>query len=92
MKVAPGLVLACAVFVYAAPAQGTSSSTTDEHKVTEGTLATREGKKIVDVPLEHTEVKIHASGFLATVDIEQTFHNPYDKKIEFTTVRERETA
>ena len=48
----------------------------------EGRLATREGDRVVDVPLEHTEVTIAASGHLADVTVEQTFRNPYDKKIE----------
>src|SRR5687767_12000000 len=48
----------------------------------EGRLATRDGKRVVDVPLEHTAVAIHASGHLADVTVEQTFRNPYDRKIE----------
>src|SRR5690349_13478584 len=49
---------------------------------TEGRLATKVGKRVVDVPLEHTEVAIHATGHLAEVSVEQRFKNPYDKKIE----------
>src|SRR5689334_5840819 len=49
---------------------------------TEGRLSTRDGKRVVDVPLEHTEVAIHATGHLAEVSVEQRFRNPYDKKIE----------
>lgn len=65
-----GAVVVCA---YAATARAS---------VTEGKLATREGKRVVDVPLEHTEVAIRATGYLAQVTVEQTFRNPYDRKIE----------
>lgn len=36
----------------------------------------------VPVPLEHTDVKGEIRGAIATVDVEQRFHNPYDEKIE----------
>jgi Ca-activated chloride channel family protein len=36
----------------------------------------------VHIPLEHTEVEAEISAFVATVDVEQQFHNPYDGKIE----------
>ncbi len=50
--------------------------------VTEGTLATRDGKDVIPVPLEHTQVTVKIDGFLADVEVEQTFHNPYQDKIE----------
>jgi Ca-activated chloride channel family protein len=53
-----------------------------EASTTEGRLATRDGKRVVDVPLEHTQVTIRATGHLAEVEVEQTFKNPYDRKIE----------
>jgi Ca-activated chloride channel family protein len=50
---------------------------------TEGTLVTRErGGEQVDVPLRHTDVDIAVTGFLADVRVEQTFANPYDRKID----------
>jgi Ca-activated chloride channel family protein len=49
---------------------------------TEGRLSTRDGKRVIDVPLEHTEVAIHATGHLAEVSVEQRFRNPFDHKIE----------
>jgi Ca-activated chloride channel homolog len=49
---------------------------------TEGRLATRDGARVIDVPLEHTEVAIHATGHLAEVSVEQRFRNPFDRKIE----------
>ncbi len=36
----------------------------------------------VPVPLEHTEVQGNVSGYIASVDVKQSFHNPYDTKIE----------
>ena len=48
----------------------------------EGSLWTMDGKKVVDVPLKHTDVRIRVSGYVAEVDVTQTFHNPYDRKIE----------
>jgi Ca-activated chloride channel homolog len=49
---------------------------------TEGTLTVRDGKQLVDVPLRHTDVRIAVAGFLADVRVEQTFVNPFDKKID----------
>jgi Ca-activated chloride channel family protein len=40
------------------------------------------GEKDVPVPLKHTDVQAHISGYIATVDVQQQFHNPYDAKIE----------
>ena len=34
------------------------------------------------VPLKHTAVEAHVAGFLAAVDVVQSFHNPFDGKIE----------
>jgi len=39
-------------------------------------------EKEVPVPLKHTEVKAGISGYIATVEVTQQFHNPYSKKIE----------
>jgi len=50
--------------------------------VTEGKLETRDGKEIVAVPLEHTEVRVRIDGFIADVEVEQRFQNPYSHKIE----------
>ena len=40
------------------------------------------GEKDVPVPLKHTDVRARISGYIATVDVTQQFHNPYDAKIE----------
>lgn len=36
----------------------------------------------VPVPLKHTDVKASISGYVATVDVTQQYHNPYSGKIE----------
>ncbi|MEZ6127393.1 MAG: VIT domain-containing protein [Planctomycetaceae bacterium] len=36
----------------------------------------------VPVPLKHTAVTGNIDGYIATVDVTQQFHNPYDSKIE----------
>ena len=46
---------------------------------TEGRLATRDGK-VVDVPLEHTEVAIRVDGHLAEATVTQRFDNPYARR------------
>ncbi|MEM9348021.1 MAG: VIT domain-containing protein, partial [Planctomycetota bacterium] len=38
--------------------------------------------RLVPMPLKHTDVKASVSGYIATVDVEQQFHNPFDSKIE----------
>ena len=49
-------------------------------------LANTGEKKDVPLPLKHTEVKADISGYIATVDVTQQFHNPFDTKIEATYV------
>jgi len=39
-------------------------------------------EKEVPVPLKHTDVKAAISGYIATVEVTQQFHNPYSVKIE----------
>ena len=36
----------------------------------------------VPLPLKHTDVKAEIAGYVATVEVTQKFHNPYDTKIE----------
>jgi hypothetical protein len=38
--------------------------------------------KEIPLPLKHTDVKGQISGYIATVEVTQQFHNPYDEKIE----------
>ncbi len=39
-------------------------------------------KKNVPIPLKHTEVKADIAGYIATVEVTQQYHNPFDTKIE----------
>jgi len=41
-----------------------------------------EEEKEIPLPLKHTDVKGQISGYIATVEVTQQFHNPYDEKIE----------
>ena len=41
-----------------------------------------EEKQDVPLPLKQTDVKGHIYGYIASVDVTQQFHNPYDTKIE----------
>jgi Ca-activated chloride channel family protein len=49
-----------------------------------GALVTEDpqSKQTVPVPLKHTDVKASVAGYIATVDVTQQFHNPFDGKIE----------
>jgi Ca-activated chloride channel family protein len=40
------------------------------------------GKKLGQCALKHTDVSVHISGYIASVDVKQSFHNPFDQKIE----------
>ena len=42
----------------------------------------RADKENVPLPLKHTEVTGNITGYIATVDVVQQFHNPFDTKIE----------
>src|SRR4030042_697665 len=39
-------------------------------------------EKEIPLPLKHTDVKGQIRGYIATVEVTQQFHNPYDEKIE----------
>jgi len=39
-------------------------------------------KRTIPIPLKHTDVKASIRAYIATVDVTQQFHNPYDSKIE----------
>jgi len=68
-----------ALFVLAVYAGATAAN-----DVTQGTLRVidKEGKTVGKCPLKHTDVKADISGFIARVNVEQQFHNPYDETIE----------
>ncbi len=72
------------VWVIARP--GRDAEPADEVMPGSGTLvATLPGEQAeVAVPLKHTDVKAYISGYIATVEVTQQFHNPYSAKIEAT--------
>ncbi len=39
-------------------------------------------KEQIPLPLEHTEVRAAIHAYVASVEVEQRYHNPYDQKIE----------
>ncbi|HEY5935462.1 MAG TPA: VIT domain-containing protein, partial [Kofleriaceae bacterium] len=49
---------------------------------TEGRLVTKHEGKVIDVPLEHTDVHIRVDGHLAEATVKQRFKNPFATKIE----------
>ncbi len=53
-----------------------------EQEVTQGALRVEMDEEIIECPLKHTDVKANIAGFIARVTVTQTFHNPYDEKIE----------
>ncbi|MCP4593682.1 MAG: hypothetical protein GY842_23345, partial [bacterium] len=47
-----------------------------------GTLVCKREDKEIPLPLKHTDVDASISGYIATVEVTQQYHNPYDGKIE----------
>ena len=82
-------VLICIPLV-AVGADGPDGNTTDAASaeawakdVTQGALRiTQESGIIVECPLKHTDVHADVSGFIARVNVTQTFQNPTDEAIE----------
>ena len=62
----------------------TQAVPTDEDTPGSGAMLAKlpEEEKEIPLPLKHTDVKGQISGYIATVDVTQQFHNPYDEKIE----------
>lgn len=73
--VTPALAVA---LVCAAP----GARATNGSFITQGSLLVNQGTRVVKVPLEHTEVRIRVSGYLAEATVRQRFKNPFEKKIE----------
>ena len=81
-RIAASSLFACACALAVALPASASASSSRPSRPTEGTLTVRDGRQLVDVPLKHTDVRIRVAGFLADVEVEQTFVNPYAKKID----------
>lgn len=79
MKGFPWLVLVCALTAVTAASTPAVAAT---DKPSEGRLVTRHDGKTIDVPLEHTDVRIRVDGPLADATVTQRFRNPYATKIE----------
>ncbi|GMU82992.1 MAG: hypothetical protein AMXMBFR47_28630 [Planctomycetota bacterium] len=47
-----------------------------------GELRTRVQDQDIPVPLKHTDVHAAIAGYIATVDVTQQYHNPFNEKIE----------
>lgn len=47
-----------------------------------GAMLAQVDSQQVPLPLRHTDVKAHISGYISTVNVRQEFSNPFDSKIE----------
>jgi Ca-activated chloride channel family protein len=67
-----------------APRAGAAQHDADEAMHGTGSMVTTlPGEdKPVPMPLKHTSVDAYVSAYIATVDVQQQFHNPFDTKIE----------
>ncbi len=68
------------VWVIARPE--TQAVPADEDAPGSGAMLAKLEDKEIPLPLKHTDVKAQISGYIATVEVTQQFHNPYDEKIE----------
>ena len=41
-----------------------------------------DGDREIPLPLKHTDVRVRIAAYVASVEVEQQYHNPYDEKIE----------
>ena len=74
---APWWLLVCALFVHLHVAVAVAGTAT-----TEGRLVVKHDGKPVDIPLEHTDVRLQVDAFLVDATVTQRFKNPYADKIE----------
>jgi len=71
------------IWVIAKPTGEVTPETEEETPGSGALMAKLPGEeREVPVPLKHTGVKAYVSGYIATVEVTQEYHNPYDKKIE----------
>ena len=80
------------VWVIARPGQAVARSDRDEIPGSGALVVERPGAAVgqepgdlsraIPVPLKHTSVKASITAYIATVDVTQQFHNPFDSKIE----------
>ncbi len=73
------------LWVIAKPPEERIAPRSNEPMPGEGQLMARRNEgaqKLVPVPLKHTDVKASVVGYIASVDVQQQYENPYDEKIE----------
>ena len=77
------VLIALAVVIWFAAPRPAAAIPAGE-KITSGRLdaLSPEGEPLGTCPLEHTDVKVEITGFIARTTVTQRFHNPYDEKIE----------
>ena len=65
-------------------AQGDEAKQRNEDLITQGSMRVldEDGKPVLELPLKHTSVDARISGYIARVDVTQTFQNPFKEKIE----------
>ncbi len=66
----------CAVMIVCATTPALAAETAG------GRMLEGDGKRTIDVPLEHTAVRIRVDGPMVDATVVQTFRNPYDRPIE----------
>lgn len=54
----------------------------DEIAPRSGALVVKQDDKLLPFPLKHTDVKARIDGYIASVEVVQQYHNPFDSKIE----------
>ncbi len=74
-------VAADEIWVIAKP-QSPPDGVTEYETPGSGAMLAKIDEKEVPLPLKHTDVQGQISGYIATVQVTQQFHNPYDEKIE----------
>lgn len=62
--------------------EGKEQATGNDDMPGTGSLLARVADQPVPVPLKHTDVKAEISGYIASVGVTQSYHNPFSSKIE----------
>jgi Ca-activated chloride channel family protein len=74
------------IWVISKPPEDRLLPHSDQPMPGEGQLMARRneigGEKLVPVPLKHTDVKASVIGYIASVDVQQQYQNPFGEKIE----------
>ncbi len=68
------------LWIISKPAKAQAAEPADMPK--SGALVVKDGEKVLPFPLKHTDVRARIDGYIATVDVQQQYVNPFDTKIE----------